>query len=321
MSTMRRVGCGLVTLAALTALTAPAQAQVKIEYRYPEGKTIHNTTRSKVAQTLSIAGQNIETTSEESSTSTETIGQRAADGLLPIGVKVEALKANIGLPMGLRIEFDSANPDAKQDLPVPQLAAMVEMLKVLAGTSYDLKVDKAGEVVAVEGVDAVVKKAEERNPQLGTAIKARLDLEAIKKRSAESRAKYPGETLVRPGETWNRTETLGLGAGQIMTFEKTYEYTGTVEKDGKTLDRITVKVTGVKLAQDAPGDSPAKLTRSDLTIKASEGTILFDRGLGQPVETSEAVQIAGDLTMQINGMALDAQLDLKLETGATARAE
>lgn len=320
---IRRLAPWLAPAAVFTALVAPAPAwaQTKIEYGYPEGKTLRNVTQTKLEQTLSIAGQNIETQSQETTTTSEVIGKRDAQGNLPISVSIDALKANIQLPMNITLTFDSANPDAKQENLLPPLEVMIDVMKALSGSKYELTVDKANEVTAVSGTEASIKRAEELNPQAAEALKGRLNADAIKKRSKEAHAKFPAGLLVRQGETWTRTEAMDLGSGQTMTFEKKYEYQGTVEKDGKTLDKIGVTVTGVTFAQQAAPNAPAKITKSDLDVESSKGTILFDRALGQPVDSSETVQILGALTMEVGGMELEAKLDLKLESSTVSKAD
>ena len=62
------------------------------------------------------------------------------------------------------------------------------------------------------------------------------------------------DVLARPGEPWERTETLSTG-GQEFGFRKKYEYAGTEKKGDKTLDKITSKVLEVKMIQQIPTTS------------------------------------------------------------------
>ena len=74
-------------------------------------------------------------------------------------------------------------------------------------------------------------------------------------RSSSSRTANLPDVLARPGEPWERTETLGTG-GQEFSFRKKYEYAGTEKKGDKTLDKITAKMLEVKIKQH-PNDAVA----------------------------------------------------------------
>lgn len=316
MEAMRCVSKILLSAAVVAGLATTGQAQVKLVPKFEEGTAVTQETNSKTHQILTINGQEVETDSEESTTSTRTIGQRQTDGTLPIAIKVEAVKINLNLPGGINFQYDSTAPAPKD--ADERLAFLTDIFKAIAGSSYTVAVDKEGKAVSVEGLDKLLQKAEELNPQAGAMLKSRLDVERIKAQVGEERARYP-EILVREGESWNRTESQALGGGQTLTFEKTYEYLGTVEKEGKALDKIGVKVTGVTYTMDADSPSPLKVEKSDLKIDSSEGTILFDREAGRAIEETLLTRIKGDMTMSIMGQQLPATLDLTLDTTETTR--
>ena len=76
---------------------------------------------------------------------------------------------------------------------------------------------------------------------------------------------------------------------------------GTEKKGDKTLDKITSKATEVKYSMDPESQSPLKVTKSDLKIESSNGTILFDREAGCVVESKGKTQIKGSMTFMIQG--------------------
>jgi len=127
--------------------------------------------------------------------------------------------------------------------------------------------------------------------------------------------------LVREGEPWERTETSDISGGQTLTFKKRYEYLGTVTKGGKTLDKIGVKALDVTLKMDPNVEAPAKITKSDLKVESSDGTILFDREAGTAVEHDETYRVKGDMTIviKINGedKELPSKIDLTIGSATT----
>jgi hypothetical protein len=303
----------LTSAVLLAGLTTAAQAQVKLEYKHIEGTTSKVKTASKTHQILSIAGMDIETNSEETVVSSSAVGKRRPDGTLPIEVKIEDLKAQLSLPGGLSLDFDSANPPAKKD--DSPIGFVLDIFKAVAGSAYTVTLDKQDKVMGVEGLQKVLDKANDLDPKAAAALKGRLDVERIKDAYEQEHGNLP-PILVREGETWERKEVSDIGGGQTLTFQKRYEYQGTVEKDGATLDKIGVKALAVKYDMDANADSPAKVDKSDLHVESSDGTILFDRKLGTVVERKGSTRIKGDMTLTVNGMELPSKLDLSLETGS-----
>src|SRR5438309_1002007 len=82
----------LPALVLLALAAPPARAQVKLEYKFPEGTKSSHKTIAKIHQVLSIMGMNIETEAEESVVSSTTIGKRNTDGTLPVAEKVESIR-------------------------------------------------------------------------------------------------------------------------------------------------------------------------------------------------------------------------------------
>jgi hypothetical protein len=303
---------GAIVAPALLALIAPAAlAQVKLERKWPENTTRLSESTVKLDQIMTIMGMEIPTQTENVVTVRREIGKRRDDGSLPITDTIESLKATIDLPGGLGVSFDSENPDAaKADPPLDMLA---DVFKALAGSSYTTLI-KDGKAVGVEGTDKALDKANQLNPQAAEALRARLKPETIQKEFDQELKQLP-DTLVRPGETWTRTDVQNIGGGQTLTYEKTYKYDGTVEKDGKTLDKISVKANSVRYAQaaDDPNTAQAKVEKSDLKVSESEGTILFDREAGLVVESHKRDRLTGTITLSVMGQSLDADLELTIE--------
>ncbi len=120
---------------------------------------------------------------------------------------------------------------------------------------------------------------------------------------------------VKLGDRWRREETMEVGGGQALHFVNYYEYAGELTKDGRKLDKFTVYSESVSfsLAEDSP--LPLKVTKSDLQIAESSGTVLFDRALGRIVERHSRKQITGQMTFSINNMELPGKLDLTFDQG------
>jgi hypothetical protein len=302
----------LATAFVILAWSPPAQAQVKLEYKFNEGEKTKTETRAKFHQILTLNGMNVESESEHAMTISSEVGKRQADGTLPMTQKTDAMRVNV-MAQGMNlISYDSANPPEKKN--EGPLAFVVDMLNALVGSSYTISVDKDNKFIGVEGIQQLLDKASGLNPMATERLKQQVDSEKVKKEFEQGHSNLP-PILVRPGETWDRTEVLDIGDGQSLTFQKRYEYKGPMQKDGKTYDQIAVQATSVVFALDPNANAQAKVDKSDLKIESSEGSILFDRQAGRTVESESKTRIKGTMTLSIMGTEFpNSALDLTIES-------
>ena len=294
------------------AWSQPVQAQVKLEYKFPEGKKLSYKSTVNTKQVLTLGGMNVETESEQVAVSSQTNGKRRDDSSVPVEEKNVSLRLELSLPGGASFTFDSSNPDAKIDNPA--LAFLGEALKLASETSYTVVVDTHNKVKAVEGNEKIVEKAEKLSPQARDLIHGRMETDKLKQRFEQEHGNLP-EVLARPGDSWERTEILDISGGQTLTFKKKYEYVGTEMKGNKTLDKIKTWVTEVELKQDPAANSPLKIAKSNLKVESSDATVLFARAEGQVESLKGKVHMAGDMvTYSINDMEIPGALDLTMET-------
>ncbi len=314
---------GIAAAVLLTsALAASAQdaaktstEPIKLEHKWPEGQKRSLTSVTKVEQTMTIQGMEIETTTEQIADTSYSIGKRRDDGTLPVESKVESFKASMNFPGGISLDYDSKHPEATEAQEIPQLQQLVDSLKVSADVSFTFVLDKDGKIAAVEGAENILQKLQESNPDVADMLRERFQADSMKKTISDE-FQYLPDTLVRPGDSWTRKQTQDLGMGQTLTYETRYEYTGTVQVDGKTLDKITSKATSVTYNQNPNAAGPAKVTASDLKVESSDGTILFDREAGTEVEKNDKVRLVGSMTMEAMGQELEVQLDLSMENSS-----
>jgi len=305
-----RAGIGAVWLA--FAWSQAAQAQVKLEYKFAEGKKLTYKSTVKTKQVLTLQGMEIETATEQVAVSSQTSGKRRDDSNIPIEEKNESLRLELSLPGGASFTFDSSNPDAKIDNP--GLAFLGEALKLASETSYTVVVDAHAKVKAIEGNEKVIEKAEKLSPQARDLIHGRMEADKLKQRFEQEHGNLP-EVLARPGETWERTETLDISGGQVLSFKKKYEYLGTEMKGNKTVDKIKTWVTEVELKQDPAANSPLKIVKSNIKVESSEATMLLDREEGHVVSVKGKFRLTGDkMIYSINDMEIPGALDLTMET-------
>jgi hypothetical protein len=310
---IRRAGAGALAWVAVgcLALGCPqtARAQVKLEYKFPEGQRLSYKTTNKMHHVLTISGMEVPTDVDQTIVASQTVGKRRTDSSVPVTSAVESLHVDLTTAVG-NITFDSKDPDAK--IENAQLAFLGEVFKLASETVYTLVLDAQNKVKAVEGTEKLLEKADKLDPQARDAIRSQIESDKIKQKFEQSHRNLP-DVLARTGEPWERDETVEIGGGQTLSFRRKYEYAGTEKKGDKTLDKITSKALEVKYSMDPDAPSPLKVTKSDLKIESSEGTILFDREAGCVVEARSKTRIKGSMSFSIMGQDLPGELDLTLD--------
>jgi len=310
---IRRTNLSLVEAMGVACLvllwSQTVQAQVKLEYKYPEGTKLTYKSTSKTRQTLTLMGMGIEREEDVTVVKSRSVGKKRPDSTLPIEEKVESLRVKMTLPGGNLI-YDSSDPSAKID--DPGLAFLGDVYRITSQSTLTIVLDEHNKVKAVEGTEKLLEKADKLDARAKDEIRSLLEPDKLKAQFVQEHASLP-EVLARPGEPWERTEVLDIN-GHAFTFRMKYEYLGTERKGEQTLDKISSKTTGVDVKQDPESKLPLKVVKSNLKIESSEGTILFDREAGCVVDAKGKIRIKGPMTFSGGGQEIPSDVDLTLES-------
>ena len=152
---------GLALLA--TSWSQAAHAQVKLEFKFPESKTLKVKADSKMTHVLTLGGQEFETKIDETMVKSRAVGTKRADGSLPVEEKIDSIRIELAAPGNINVSYDSSDPNSKIDNP--ELAFLSEAFKLVAETSYTVVLDAANKVKAVEGAEKLLEKADKLSPQ------------------------------------------------------------------------------------------------------------------------------------------------------------
>jgi hypothetical protein len=284
--------------------------QVKLERKIHEGASYASEANTRIEQKLAIAGMDTETNVETRTTARSTVGKRDVAGMIKVQEKIESLNITMNAN-GMDYSFDSSAPDNKGNSVLEMLR---DVHKALSKRTSTITYDKENRIYAIESDQDVLNSLP---PEYQAIVKDQLDPEYLKKAANQELDQLPKEP-VNKGDSWQRSEIANFGAGQIMTFQTKYTYEGTIEKDGRKLEKITSKVLSLEFSlQNSP--LPLQVKGSDLKAQETEGTLLFDRELGQVVESKSSIRIVGDINFELNGMDLPSKLDLKMESGHTIK--
>jgi hypothetical protein len=291
---------GTLMLALIVA--SPGHAQVRLDRKYVEGASYTTETVSQVAQTLTIAGMPTETSADTRVVSKVATGKRESDGTLRVKDTTEAMQVTISA-QGSNYTFDSKMPDNQGS---SALEILREIHKGIVGHTSTTILNRENQIQSIEFDQNLLGSLA---PETQALVKSQLDPEYLKRVAIQDNERLPSNA-VRKGDNWVRTENTNFGAGQMMTFQTEYTYQGTIETDGKTLDRITSKTLSVAYSIQ---DSPLPLTLKSSDLKAeSDGELLFDRERGRVIDSRSTVRITGNLVLVAGGQDLPSQLDLKI---------
>jgi hypothetical protein len=288
-----------------------AQEAVTLKYAPPlqAGATQEAEVEVKTDQTLTVAGMPLETHADTFLTTQEKVVGASSAGGWAFEGRFSLLQSDLELPGGLKLSFNSINPDqAATDGP---LGIFAEALKATAGAKWVAETDAEHQITKIEYIDDPFANVDDM-------LKGNTSPESLKKRRMMELQRYPTEA-VKPGDKWTRTEMSDLGGGQMLTLEKEYTYAGSEERDGRAFDKVTVKALKVEYKMEENSASPAKVTDSELKVAESEGTYWYDRQLQAFSEVHDKVRMTGTLTLEVNDQKLPGELDLTIESTAKAK--
>ena len=202
-----RIGPGPWTAAALVTImlcrARSSLAQVKLEYKYPEGQKLTSQDDLQDFSGLETDGPAIETESkEERSIFSSTVGKKRADSMVPVEEKVESLRRSFRCQVAMVISYDSKDPQAKIDNP--QLAFLVDLYKLVSQIAYTVVLDGQNKVKAIEGTEPLLEKANALNDLAKQSIRSRLDAQHLKTSLSNHTATCQTSWLVPENRGTNR---------------------------------------------------------------------------------------------------------------------
>ncbi len=278
------------------------QAQVSLQIRVPEGKTLVTEAGSSVVQKLTIAGQVIDTNADTQTVLKGVAGKRDADGNIRVRESVESLKITMGGAAG-DYSFDSKQLD---QTGTSALEVLRDIHKALARRTVVKVYNKDNRVEKVEAEDLIGGLPVE----VQQLVRDQVDPEQVKKAANQEIEQLP-KAPVQPGDQWTRTQEVNFGAGQRMVIESQFTYEGPVTEQNRTLHKIVGKALNVQFFLE---NSPLPLTLKDSKLKVGEtkNELWYDAELGIIVKSEAVTQFTGEMTFSVNDMDLPSTLDLTI---------
>ena len=248
---------------------------------------------------VSVMGQDQKTIQKQVMEFDYKIKDKSQDGNTNMDVTIASLIVEQTSPM-FSLDYNSkeATGDGQFD----------KMYGAMVGHSFNLTVDKEGDVTALEGADEMfdnmMKDADIPNiQQMEGSLKAQFGNDAMKQNFSQFSKFLPGKP-VKVGESWTAKDTivgsLGMASVNTYTLKKRSGGTATIEMMGKVAslpDAPPMEMAGMKIKYNLTG--------------TQSGTIEIDEKTGYTLKSDIAQQIGGDMIIEMQGMG---EMNAKMKT-------
>lgn len=179
----------IIATTIVLTLATHSFAQVELRWKVADNEKLSTTARTKVDQTLSIADQDLKTKTEQTIVVSTVSDQRSPDGTIRRTSKIESLKANMSLPGGVELEFDSAKPVEPQGT---QYDVVLDLLQAVAKTNSKSVLGKDNRTISIEVDRSEHEKLDDTVKRL---IEGRFDSGYLKEASNKELDQIPSKPV------------------------------------------------------------------------------------------------------------------------------
>jgi hypothetical protein len=262
-----------LSLTLVLLFCSSAGAQTTLRYKFKPGDQLQYELRQDMTMAMNVGGMNIDMQMNQTIDVSWNI--RAVDqaGNAKMTQKFERVRFTMeGGPIG-KIAYDSK--DGK-DPEGPFGQAMGPILKAMAGSEFEMTMTPRGEIKDVNVPEKITDAL--KNLQGAAGFGNMFTEERLKQMTGQAGLQLPVEAVAK-GKTWSSTLAMKMPFGK-MTVNNLMTYEGPASREGKNLERVTIKPT-VTLE----GDGAAAI---DVKIKSQDtmGAAYFDNTAGRLVETN-----------------------------------
>jgi hypothetical protein len=272
----------LLVLAAAPGDTYPLQWKLKA------GDTFYNKTTVDMDQSIEVMGQKI-----PQKVSVKTV--------VRFKVKSADPKATVVEMTYLENKIDA------QGLPGANIGDKLNNITFTATLNDKMEVTK------LEGYDKFVEALADGDEAQKALMKAMMPESAIRQAFSQTFVVGPGKP-VAVGETWTRTDKVGLGPLGNVETKSEFKLTG-VKGDAAAID-VKGDLT-FKAGDGGDAGLPFKVTKADLKADKFSGAHTFDLKAGRVSASKVEMAMSGTMTIEAAGQKIDARLSQKMSTVST----
>ena len=299
---------GIVPAAILAIVSCSTKPQLELRLQLSKGDTYNLRVTSDQTISQTFQGQTQSLSQSVAVGYSFNVVDVADDGTATVRVNYHSIDYKQTTPSGT-VEYNSADTAA----PTQETLG----LAALVGQSFTVLLSPSDEIVAVEGIDAMIDRMLERfripddstRQILRQGFEGQFGLQTIKETLASIVGIYP-EKWVNVGDTWKKTETIFTGFPMVLSDSYT------LKGSDNGIATVTLNSTVSANSAAAPFRMGAAVLGLDLTGNQS-GTIRLNESNGWIVSADIQQTVSG--TMKVppsaqapNGVAWPLTVDTHL---------
>jgi hypothetical protein len=262
----------------LVALSASAQEQARLEWKFSEGQTLYFESEMVQKQELDFMGKPFKQTEKVNQTISLTV-KEIKPGATVLVERIEKVK--------IQSEGNAVG------------SADAKLAEKLAGATFTITLDAGGRIAKFDGYDAFIKKMADGNAEAEKLAQTMLP-EDVLRHAADEFFRFLPPIAVKKDTMWRREETLPLGPLGSFKTVTDFTYAGK-EKEG---DVISTK-TAMTYVPPAASGAVFKITRGNLKSDDAQGRYVFDADKGRLLEARRSMILKGSLSIDFMGKQAD----------------
>lgn len=257
---------------ALTTITARSQAERLLRWKLQPGEAINVRMIQDMDMTSNVMGKSLASSADMAMVMRWVVEGVDQDGVSEMRQSIQRLRMTMQTPGGEPVVYDSASKDA----PAGMAKNLAKNMQPLIGVEFIQTMSPRGEVIDVRLSDAANERLA-RAPA-GPQLREVFSEDGIKSLLHQAATVLP-ERAVTVGDQWTGVTRTQSPVGTLL-MNNVYTYKGTVNKDGRALERIDLEVN----VSFAKGSNPPGVS-VDITKQQNRGVMYFDAKQGRFVET------------------------------------
>jgi len=261
---------------ALMLLSARADAQTTLRWKFKEGDIHHYQLKQTTKNTATVQGQEIGTTITQDLEMTWKVESVESDGTAKVAQTIDRIQIRLDSPFA-QVAYDSA----AEEEPQGPAAAVAQVVNAMVGMPVTLTMTNRGEVLDADVPEELVRRLQEAG-QAAQGLNNLATADGLKNMMRQSTMELPADE-VSEGASWAKEIELPLPTGTTAITNR-YTYEGPTTEGGKTLDRIGLAMTIHDIKPDPNAPFDLKIDEQD-----GKGTFVFDNEVGL-LEGSEVEQ-------------------------------
>jgi hypothetical protein len=271
----------VASLAICGILSATAQAQNTLRWKFKKGDTLNYVMEQTTEMKMDLSGSLIEIVSGMTFDTTWNIKSVAADGSAEIEQTVDRIQMKMDSPLGGALDYDSKKPGSGQGQIWEMMGPMIESM---VGGTVSLKATSTGEVSDIKLPQKVTDQLAKqqggggRRGSGGMGMMGGLSENSIKQIITRSIVPLP-EKPVSPDVNWQQSFTEEMRGAGVKKTQITYSTSEKTSEGGHEIQKIAAK-TDLTF-------EPAEESQVDIEIEEQEGTmaIYFDVDAGRTLKS------------------------------------